>query len=67
MGACGGGYGSLDPEFARRVELELVLEELRDCLAIPPSREVIAEERRRETLRRGRPISYRELLLRLAP
>lgn len=66
MGACGAGFGSLDPAFAERVELELVYSELRDRLAVPPSREVFCEEHRRECERRGRRIPYREILERLS-
>jgi hypothetical protein len=66
MGACGAGFGSLDPAFAARVELELVYAELRGRLAVPPSREVFCEEHRRECDRLGRRIPYREILERLA-
>jgi hypothetical protein len=43
VGACGAGYGSLGPEFARTVELELVYGELCRLAAVPPSREVFLE------------------------
>lgn len=66
MGACGGSFSSLDPAFADRVELELVYAELRERVAIPPSREVFREEHRRECERRGRRVAYREILERLA-
>ena len=65
MGACGSGYGSLDPAFADRVELELVHAELQALLPAPPSREVFREEHRRECERLGRRVPYRDVLRRL--
>lgn len=65
MGACGAGYGSLGPEFARWVELELVYAELQESLALPPSREVFLEDHRRECARVGREQPFRRTLERL--
>lgn len=60
MGACGSGYGTLAPEFAEKVELELVHAELRERLLVPPSREVLREEHRRDCFRCGRRVALRE-------
>jgi hypothetical protein len=65
MSACGSGYGSLDPAFADRIELELVYRELQLRLELPCSREVFCEEHRRECARRGRRVAYRDVLARL--
>lgn len=54
MGACGAGYGGLDPAFARRIELALVHAELRDALVVAPSREVFLAEHAADTTAAGR-------------
>ena len=65
MGPCGGGFGGLAPEFARRIELELVYAELRELLDLPPSREVFVEQHRRECELAGARLAYRETLTRV--
>ena len=62
MGACAGGNGGLAPEFARRVELELVHAELRALLELAPSREVFLEQHRRASSAAGRDLPYRDTL-----
>ena len=63
MGACGhGGIGGLSDEFARKVELELVYEELQAVLMVAPSREVFLEEHRRLSEEAGRRLPYRAVL-----
>jgi len=62
MGTCGAGFGGLSPEFAHHIELELVYAELQELLEPPPSREVFAEQHRRESERAGRRLACRETL-----
>ena len=63
MGACGhGGIGGLSDDFARKLELELVYEELQELLAVPPSREVFVEEHARLCAECGQRLPYRAVL-----
>ncbi len=63
VSACGhGGCGGLSEEFARRVELQLVYEELQELVEVPPSREVFLDEHRRLSLDAGRRLPYRAAL-----
>ncbi len=63
--SCGGLHGGLSPDFAHRVTLLLVHEELRGRLPLAPSLEVFAEEHRREEERAGRHVAPRETMRRL--
>ena len=65
MGPCGGGFGGLAPEFAQRIELELVYAELQELLELPPSREVFVEQHRRDSERAGVRLAYRDTLTRV--
>ena len=63
MGACGhGGLGGLSDEFARKLELALVFEDLQEQLVVPPSREVFLEEHARLSAEAGRRLPYRAVL-----
>lgn len=66
MSGCGPGFGSIDPAFADRVELELVHSELQGWMTLAPSREVLREEHRRECERRGYRVAYRDVATRIA-
>ncbi len=67
MSACGhGGCGGLSQEFAQRVELAIVFDELVALLEVPPSREVFLEEHRQLSATAGRRVAYRVVLQSIA-